>query len=501
MSKPTSTQGQWTALTAAILGWLFDGFEMGLFPLVANPALKELLQTEDPGDISKWIGIMTAGFLVGAATGGVLFGWLGDRIGRVRAMALSILTYAIFSGLCSFAQSASGFLVLRFISSLGMGGEWALGVSLVMELWPSQSRGWLAGLIGAASNVGFILVGLLGVVLNESIDFLYSTLPTLGMSEKVVEMFLGNQSWRLLTLCGAIPALLTFLIRIFVPESEKWLEEQSKGSTRHWSTIDLLGVLIGALGPIGMIYLWIDERVPLAVRGIGTVVGLLIAFAGYTYPVKRYLERVRAEQVIVGAGGQSINKLMVLGALVSGVALLGTWASIQFAAVPWAAQLTENLPDTNGKEITQMALGVGAIIGTILAAIIGHRFGRRATYFALAVLSWVSVLIFYLTNHEFTTRFVICSFFAGGLTASFYGLLPLYLPELFPTRVRATAQGFAFNFGRILAAVGALQAGVLSKQLFDGSLPRAASVMSCIYIVGMIAIWFMPETRDRELPA
>src|SRR5271166_1146477 len=99
-------RSRWTALTAALLGWMFDGLEMGLFPLVARPALTDLLHITDDGAIGKWIGLATAAFLVGAATGGVLFGWLGDRIGRVRAMTLSVLTYALFSGACGFATSA-----------------------------------------------------------------------------------------------------------------------------------------------------------------------------------------------------------------------------------------------------------------------------------------------------------------------------------------------------------------------------------------------------------
>ena len=103
--------------------------------------------------------------IIGAATGGVFFGWLGDRIGRVRAMALSILTYALFTGLCGLAGEAWHIAVLRFIASLGMGGEWALGVALVTELWPDRSRAFLAGLIGAAANVGMLLVGLLSLVL------------------------------------------------------------------------------------------------------------------------------------------------------------------------------------------------------------------------------------------------------------------------------------------------------------------------------------------------
>jgi len=486
------------ALGAAFLGWLFDGFEMGLFPLIADPALKDLLQTQDSGETGKWIGIITAGFLVGAATGGVLFGWLGDRLGRVRAMALSIFTYAIFSGLCGFAQSAEQLLLLRVIASLGMGGEWSLGVSLVMEIWPSRSRGWLAGLIGAASNVGFILVAILGMGLNQTLGSLDVVLRSSGLSSSMVEMLLHNGGWRILMMCGAFPALLTFFIQICVPESEKWKVEQKAGNTSNWATSDLWGVLIGSLGPLGILYLWADNRVPVSVRLIGTLIGLAMAIVGYLYPVSCYLKRVGKDRVILGAGKKPVRKLMIQGAILSGIALLGTWGSLQWAA-PWASELTMGQGHTNAKEYTQISLGIGAIIGTIVAALVGHKFGRRGTYFALCVLSLAASLTFFQTNTEFGPWFLFTGFLGGATTAAFYGWLPLYLPELFPTSVRATGQGFAFNFGRILAAVGSLQTGALMKEVFNGSYPKACSVMSLVYVLGMIAIWFVPETRDEDV--
>jgi MFS family permease len=126
---------------AALLGWLFDGFEMGLFPLVGPRALEDLLAGAAGKEAATaWFGSIMAVFLVGAACGGVFFGWLGDRIGRVRAMSLSILTYALFTGLCGLAQTPLQIAAARFIASLGMGGEWALGVALVSELWPDASR-------------------------------------------------------------------------------------------------------------------------------------------------------------------------------------------------------------------------------------------------------------------------------------------------------------------------------------------------------------------------
>jgi len=113
-----SGRGKWLALAAALLGWLFDGAEMGIFSMIGRQAVKDLLNTTDESLVGLWFSVITAGFLVGAATGGVLFGWLGDRIGRVRAMALSVLTYALFTGLCGLVGEAWQVGILRFIASV-----------------------------------------------------------------------------------------------------------------------------------------------------------------------------------------------------------------------------------------------------------------------------------------------------------------------------------------------------------------------------------------------
>src|SRR6478735_9147642 len=157
------TGGKWLVLLAAFLGWMFDGLEMGIFPLAARPALQDLLGVADDKLIGQWMGYITALFLIGAACGGFVFGWLGDRFGRVRTMVLSILAYSIFTGLCFFATAPWQLGLYRFLAALGMGGEWSLGVALVMECWPEKHRPILAGAIGAASNVGFGLVGILGM--------------------------------------------------------------------------------------------------------------------------------------------------------------------------------------------------------------------------------------------------------------------------------------------------------------------------------------------------
>ena len=507
--------GRWMALLAALLGWMFDGFELGLLPLVARPALNDLLadavKTSGAGFIDVWEGVWTAGFLVGMSTGGVVFGWLGDRIGRVRAMTLSVFVYSIFSGVCAFSQTAEQFFLFRFIAALGMGGEWSLGVALVMEMWPNRSRALLSGLIGAAANVGFLLVAIFALWLSHFISSAESWLMAVGLPQDWVDTLVSHQGWRLLMLLGAAPAFLTFFIRLAVPESEKWLHAKEQGSTSHWATRDLLGVVVGGAGALFIVYLW-SREIPLSIRLIGSLMGLFVALIGYVYPVFQYLRRTRGALGSSAELRTTMNRLLI-GACLSGVALIGTWASIQ-RAPSWAndlareAAVQQNLSSEevdsariSARAQTQMFSGIGAIFGTIGGALLGNILGRRATFTLLCLGSLVSSIVFFQVNDSFGTLFLGTVFVAGGLTASFYGWLPLYLPELFGTNVRATAQGFSFNFGRILAAVAALQTGNLIG-LFKGvgGLPAACSVMSLIYLVGAGIVWFAPETRGQPLP-
>lgn len=504
-----ASRGAWLALIAALLGWMFDGAEMGLFSMVGNAAIQDLLEAGKQDQAGRWFGIIIATFLVGAATGGVVFGWLGDRIGRVRAMAVSVAAYALFTGFCGLAQTVEQLAVLRFIASLGMGGEWALGVALVMEVWPNRSRAFMAGLIGAAANVGYLLVGVVGLGLDSMLDgTIAPALANLGLSESTVTMLTAHRGWRLMMMLGVTPALLTFLIRMFVPESEKWEAENKTGSTSHWATSDLLGVLVGTLGPAVIIVVWAYDQltlpglgtigVPLVTKIVASVVGLVVAGFGYTFPVVRYMQRsLAAAGELDQSSVRFTVRRMLMGAALSAVALLGTWGSTQWA-VKWAGEMTNNAAQS--REWTQIWLSLGACTGTILAAMMGDWLGRRVSYFLLCTLALGSAQLLYAVNDSYDTQFLVCTFLAGTFTASFYGWLPLYLPELFATRVRATCQGFSFNFGRILAAVGALQTGVLLDKVFDGQLPKAGMLMSLIYVIGMVIIWFAPETRGKPLP-
>ncbi|HEX7897433.1 MAG TPA: MFS transporter [Planctomycetota bacterium] len=435
MQNEASPRGKWMALLAALLGWLFDGFEMGLFPLAGRPALRAMLAGSVPpgqleGLVGTWFGYIIATFLLGAAAGGVLFGWLGDRVGRVKAMVWSVAVYSVFSGLCGFVGSPWQLMTLRFIASLGMGGEWALGVALVMEMWPSTSRPLMAGLIGAAANVGYLFVGFLSLGLDTFMhqvgSFLSSFLP-----ETWVKSLLAAGGWRLLFVIGSLPAILTFLIRIFVPESEKW-KQASEGQAKP-----------------------------------------------------------RVAEIFAPA----IRRSTILGATLAALALLGTWGSVQWIPA-WADKFSNGAPGV--KAWSQIAMSSGAIVFTIIAALTAQKTGRRIAYFVLCVLSLGICQFLFRSHPVYGTGFLWTVFFAGGLTAAFYGWLPLYLPELFPTRVRATGSGFSFNIGRVVAAAGTLVSGHLVKA-FDGDYGRMCATISLMYVFGLV-IWICPETKGKPLP-
>jgi SHS family sialic acid transporter-like MFS transporter len=514
-SSSSPPKGAIAALIAAFLGWLFDGFEMGLFPLIGKPALQDLLPKATAIVQGQWFTVIIAVFLVGAATGGVLFGWLGDKLGRVKAMTLAIFTYAIFSGLCAFVTEAWHFAGLRFIASLGMGGEWALGVALVNEIWGGKNRAWIAGMIGAASNIGFLLTGLISWKLNASLDIVTSWIHSMGLSPENTEYLLHNRAWRFIAVSSALPALINFFILVFVPESHKWEAEKKSGGTSHWATMDLLGVLIACVAALGITYAWSparDEWTPWLTNPVAvviTVVGLAVALWGYLHPIRQYMSRSFAAGSVSTQDRVVIMRNLLIGAALAAVALLGTWGSAQQAA-KWASDLAPKGSTLPIIDYVVIATALGAILVTLITPLVADKLGRRVTYTLLCVSSLAVSVGFFRVNVPFTgteipSSLVISAFLLGGITASFYGFFPLYFPELFPTSVRATGQGFCFNFGRLIAAIGALQLGNLmtlfttEKTTAIQSAANAYSVLSCIYLVGMVLVWFAPETKGKPL--
>ncbi|MHB8520975.1 MAG: MFS transporter [Limisphaerales bacterium] len=408
-NSDTASRAKWMVLLAAFLGWMFDGFEQAIFPLIANPALTELTHGAEQVK-NLWNGYITAAWLLGAACGGLVFGWLGDRLGRVRAMSLSILVYSLFTGLGYFAAAPSQLAAFRFVASLGMGGEWALGVALVMECWPDRWRPLLAGAIGAAANVGYLVLGTVG--------YFFPVTP---------------HSWRWVLLAGALPALMTFFILFFVPESERWKQSVKQAGARPLTEIFSTGLRINT----------------------------------------------------------------VFGVIFASVALIGTWGSVQQIPFWVDKQLAHDNPAA--KATAQAASGVGAIIGCLVAPLIGGRIGRRPAYFLLCLGSLVASSILFWGMDTYNATFVLMVVVVGGVSASFYGWLPLYLPELFPTRVRATGQGVSYNSGRIFAAIAALNIGPIVN-FYHGSYAHMCGTLTFIYVVGMVLIWFAPETKGKPLP-
>jgi MFS family permease len=194
---------QWKSGTAAWLGWMFDGLEIHLYTLVATPLVLHLLGAASSSDpaVKEKSAYIQAAFLVGWALGGAFFGRLGDRIGRSRALSLTILTYALCTGLCATAQTWWQLMLFRFLSALGIGGEWAVGAALLAETWPADWRPWLSAALQTAVN--------LGILVAASFVTLLSLLP-------------HPPSERWVFLIGVAPALLVFWIRRQVPESDAW---------------------------------------------------------------------------------------------------------------------------------------------------------------------------------------------------------------------------------------------------------------------------------------
>jgi MFS family permease len=241
-----------TVLVVAFCGWMFAGMEISIMPLICRPAIRSFLETpsgspenaltapEIETAVGAWLADYISIFLLGAALGGLVFGWLGDRIGRSKGMAYSILCYSIFTGVSYFVRSPMELLILRFVACLGVGGMWPNGVSLVSEAWEDASRPLLAGLIGTAANVGFVLLGVIGYFNDITPD-----------------------SWRWVMIIGGLPVFLGVFALVAVPESPSWLRRRPEAKERSgpspvreiWTPpllkLTILGILLGAIPLVG----------------------------------------------------------------------------------------------------------------------------------------------------------------------------------------------------------------------------------------------------------
>jgi MFS family permease len=227
-------------LVTAVLGFVFAGVQLSITALVMRAAASDLLGPTREELVGDWFGRLTCAFLLGAALGGYLFGWLGDRHGRARAMALSILWYSVFSGLSYFVAAPWQLLLLRFVTCMGIGGMWPNGISLVSEAWPNASRPFLAGVIGTAANGGIMLFAALANYVDITPD-----------------------QWRWSLLVGSTPVALGVFAWFAVPESPRWLALRNAGDSAGaaptlsevfrppWWKVTLIGIALGTVPLFG----------------------------------------------------------------------------------------------------------------------------------------------------------------------------------------------------------------------------------------------------------
>jgi MFS family permease len=436
----------WFVFVVAALGWLFDTMDQQLFNIARVPAIRSVLTKElghepDSGTVQEYGGFATSVFLIGWGTGGLLFGVLGDLLGRVRSLMLTILLYSLFTGLSSLSTSVLDFSIYRFLTGLGVGGEFAVGVSLVAEVMPDRARPFALGLLQALSAVGNVTAALVGILQGQ--------LTKHGVIS-------DDFGWRGMFLVGTLPALLTLVIMRRLKEPERWQAVAAKASAGQrlrayfgelfgnslWARHAVIGLLLASSGIIG---LW----------GIGF----------FSIDLQRTVFRTQFEKL--GLPAEEIN------------GMVGFWAGM-----------------------TSLMMNVGAFFGIYAFSYVTHYLGRKLTFaisFVLALLSTAFVFWFFRSTTDVFWMIPIMGFCQLAL----FGGYAIYFPELFPTRLRSTGTSFCYNGARFVAATGPTLLGLLTHRVFrDYPEPmRYAGVTMCaIFLLGLVVLPFAPETKGQPLP-
>ena len=442
------TRYHWFVLTVAALGWLFDCLDQQLFNLARKPAMETLLATADaaadPKAVDFFGGLSTCIFLAGWATGGLIFGVVGDRIGRAKTMMITILIYSLCTGLSAISQGFWDFAFYRFITGLGVGGEFAVGVALVAEVMPDRARPYALGLLQALSAVGNFGAALIGIGLGQ--------MQLLTETGKIA----GWEPWRWKFVIGALPAVLALVIRAGLKEPEKWKEMKAKAART--------GESLGGYGA-----LFADPR-----WRKNAIIGMLLACAG-----------------VIGLWGIGFFAIDLQRSV-----LKKTFEAQGLTGRDLAGRLTV------WSGIASMMIQVGAFAGMMLAARICQRLGRRpffAIFFTAAMLATAMVFRYLDDISDFWWMLPIMGFFQLSLFAGY----AIYFPELVPTRLRSTGTSFCYNVGRFAAASGPFLLGQLSSTVFAGSPEpmRPAGLLMClVFLLGLAVLPFAPETKGRPLP-
>jgi MFS family permease len=443
------TRYHWFVFVVAALGWLADCMDQQLFNLARVAAISELLQLPPSNQIVKeWAGYSTMWFLIGWATGGLFFGVLGDRWGRVKTMLLTILLYSVCTGLSALSFNVYDFCFYRVLTGLGVGGEFAVGVALLAETMPAPARPYTLGLLQAFSAIGNIMAAGLYMLM--------------GWAE-MGGAFVGAtfSAWRLLFVIGTVPALIALAVRRNLDEPEAWKEMIASGDQRR------AGSFAALLG-----------ESPWAGRAWA---GLALAFAG-----------------VVGLWGigffsvdlQQYAMKDYLDAQMTGM------ADYQKAGLGkiWAG-------------ITSAMINIGAALGMFAFSWATAYTGRKLAFAISFCLAAGSTALVFLQLHTLSDIFWMIPIM-GFCQLALFGGYAIYFPELFPTRLRSTGTSFCYNVGRFVAAVGPAALGLLTSVVYkhyeevDKVLPfRYAGVTMCsVFAIGLVALLFLPETKGKPLP-
>jgi MFS family permease len=434
---------QWRVLIAANLGWLFDGFEIYALFLTVGFALKQLLDVGQAAAIPQYAGYILAFTVFGWATGGVIGGIVADYIGRKRTMLLAILAYSLTTGLSAFAWDWVSFAVLRFLVGVAIGSEWATGASIVSEVWPDHARGKGGGLLQGGFGLGSILVSLVW----------------LGITSDSLGAWLGTQgphAWRYLYLIGVLPALVVLWIRRNIPESPRWEEANERRRFAHaqrQSGAVLEGV-DAALTRFTVVDLFSDRSVrrPLIFAFL-MMLSVTFAFYGVGTFIPTYVAGVAAKAGLSGPA----------------------WAG-------WAGLITS----------------VCGTFGFVSLGFLADAVGRKPTVMLWYTMCLVLTPLVYLWGGwGFAPLLVLVGIF-GFFTLGVWAWAPVWLPELFPTRMRGTAVAFCFNAPRFISCLGPLIAGTLIG--YFGGFGPAATIVGLFFILGVVAAPFLPETNGKPLP-
>jgi MFS family permease len=422
---------QWLVLFVVWAGWSLDATDFGLFSLVLRPALTELLGGQPTiADIGRVGGILSTVGLLGWSLGGFAFGIIADYIGRVRALALSILVYSVFTGLQGLAQSPVDLAIYRFFAGVGTGAEIIVGIPLVAEAFAEVHRAKILGVMMTGGAMGSIIGG-------------------------QVYALIGGYGWRYVFFAGIAPALLLLLIRRSMVEPE------------HFQAVR-------------------ERRRALAVQARTA-----------TVEEREFLRFVPL---------QLFNKELRFNTLVGLLFALGTLLAI-WTTVIWLPTIQNLMLEKEG--ITGAAVapivgrnmmlwGVGGIFGYACFGFMADLIGRRPTIALYNIGTLILGLTLFLAVDKmapYPYLLLLYGFFVLGVFSGH----AVYIPELFPTHVRATAVSFCNGGARVITSFGPLVAGLLAAP-FGGNFNKPAALMTCFALLSIYAMYLGRETRADPLP-